>query len=292
MEKNEIIEQLKKANVYMTKKKLSEVNDILDKLLKNINPIEIDKYGKVLDFNTHLEFMLYCCMERNNKVSWNRNFLAEVYLLKGMVEFENKNYKEAIPFFEKALRWNPVSVATYNEILESYMALRDFEKFDIYFEKAINIAARPIDLAMLYKKLAYVWEERGKEEIAYNLLLYSKLFFPRKEADSEIAYLERKVGTKLKYFPDIATVEYIKNMNLEYKRPKYIVPAYTNILRFMEDVMKKEEGKTRENYLITIDYYHGLYFHNPDADIHSAMLSVQREYELKFVKTRKEDSND
>ncbi len=36
---------------------------------------------------------------------------------------------------------------------------------------------RPIDIAMLYKKLGYVWIERGEDEFAYNLILYSKLFF-------------------------------------------------------------------------------------------------------------------
>ena len=46
--------------------------------------------------------------------------------------------------------------------------------------------------------------------------------------------------------------------------------------------MKKEEAKTKENYLMLIDYYHGLYFHYPDASVHSAMFAVQREYEIRF----------
>lgn len=289
METSEVIAQIKKANLYITKKRFVEAENILDKLLKSIDPIEIDKHGKVLDFNSHLEFILYCCMDRHTKISWNRNFLSEIYLLKGLIEFENIKYKEAIEFFEKALRWNPVSMSVYNEILESYIALKDFEKFDSCFEKAIKIAARPIDLAVLYKKLAFVYEEKGKDEIAYNLFLYSKLFFPRKEADAEIAYLEKKFGTKLKYFPDLGTIQYLKKLNLEYNRPDYIVPTYINIIKMMLDIMKREVNQTRENYLVTIDYYHGLYFHCPTADIHSAMLSMQREYELKYVVTGKDE---
>ena len=50
--------------------------------------------------------------------------------------------------------------------------------------------------------------------------------------------------------------------------------------------MIKEEFQTRENYLLLIDYYHGLYFHNPGGLIHSALLAVQREYELKFPVTK------
>lgn len=289
MESSEIITHIKKADMYISKKRFVEAENTLDKLLKSIEPIEIDKHGKVLDFNSHLEFILYCCMDEHTKISWNRNFLSEIYLLKGMIEFENRRYKEAIEFYEKALRWNPVSVAIYNEIIESYMALKDFEKFSVCFEKAIKIAVRPIDLAMLYKKLAFVWIEKGKDELAYNLLLYSKLFFPRKEADTEIAYLEKKFGTKLKYFPDLGTIQYLKKFNLEYERPEYIVPTYINIIKMMTDIMKKEQNQTRENYLLMIDYYHGFYFHCPSADIHSAMLSIQREYELKYIMTRNGD---
>lgn len=289
METSEVIAQIKKANLYISKKRFVEAENILDKLLKSIDPIEIDKHGKVLDFNSHLEFILYCCMDKHTKISWHRNFLSEIYLLKGVIEFENRRYKDALDFYEKALRWNPTSVSIYNEILEIYMALKDFEQFHICFEKAIKVAARPIDLAMLYKKLAFVWIEKGKDELAYNLLLYSKLFFPRKEADTEIAYLEKKFGTKLKYFPDLATIQYLKERNLEYIRPDYIVPTYINIIKMMNDIMKKEDNQTRENYLTIIDYYHGLYFHCPTADIHSAMLSMQREYELKYIVARKDE---
>ena len=56
----------------------------------------------------------------------------------------------------------------------------------MYLSSAVKIAMRPIDIAMLYKKLGYVWIERGEDEFAYNLILYSKLFFPKREADLKI----------------------------------------------------------------------------------------------------------
>ena len=50
----------------------------------------------------------------------------------------------------------------------------------------------------------------------------------------------------------------------------------------MDEMMTKDKYQTRENYLQYIDYFHSLYFHKPDGQIHSAMLAIQREYELKF----------
>lgn len=285
MEHTEIVAQIKRANLYISKKRMIEADSILDKLIKNIEPVEIDEYGKVLDFNTRLEFILYCYMDNNTKISWNRNFLSEIFLLKGIIKFEDRNYKKAISYYEKALRWNPVSIQIYNEILETYIALKDFKKFNTYLENAMKVAIRPVDIALLYKKSAFVFEEQGETETAYNLLLYSKLFFPRKEADIEIAYLEKKFGTGFKYFPDLGTIQYLRGKNLEYKRPNYIVPAYFGIIKVMLDIMKKEENQTKENYLVTIDYYRGLYFHNPTYDIHSEMLAMQRECDLKYPVT-------
>lgn len=282
MEVSEKVELLKKANMYMGKRKFLEADTILDKLLKSTEVIEIDKHGKVMDFSTQLEFVLYCNMDNHTKISWSRNYLSEIYCLKGIIKYEDKKYKEALIYYEKALRWNPVSVLIYSEILESYIKLNELEKFEEIWKKTIRVAVRPVDIAMFYKKLAFVWIERGENELAYNLLLYSKLIFPRKEADIEIAYLEKRYGTKIKYFPDLATVEYIKANELEYKRPEYIIPTYIGLIKMMLGVLKKEEYQNRNNYLLTIDYYHGLYFHKPGAAIHSEMLALQREYELKY----------
>ncbi|MBP3463181.1 MAG: tetratricopeptide repeat protein [Clostridia bacterium] len=282
MEMEEIAAQINRANAYVKKGKFLEAERIVDKLAKNIEPVEINKYGRVFDFSNKLEFFLYCHINGKTNISWSRNFLSDIYLIKGIVFYEGRNFKNAIAWFEKALKWNPVSMHIYNELLESCINLRDYNRFDMYFQRAIKLAMRPIDIATLYKKLGYVWIEKGQEEIAYNLMLYSKLFFPRQAADLEIDYLEKRIGTKLKRYPDLGTIEYLKEKGLLYKRPNYIVPTYFSVIKAMEDIMKKDEYKTRANYLTLMDYYNGLYFHRPGGQIHSALLALQREYEINF----------
>lgn len=288
MDTKQILELLKKVDLYINKKKLLEADKILDELLKTADYVEINEYGKVLDFNNQLEFVLYCNMNRSKKVAWKRNFLSNMYFYKGIICYENMNYKGAIAYYEKALKWNPVDFNTYSEILETYIKLHDLEKFDSYYEKAIQIAIRPIELAILYRKRGFVWIERGNDENAYNNLLYSKLFFPRREADIEIAYLEKKFGTKLKYFPDIGTVKFIESRNMQYVMPEYIIKVYVSLIKYMNNLMIKEEMRTKENYLILIDYYHSLYFFSPDENIHNQMLAIQREYELKYPVEKEE----
>lgn len=288
MERNEVVVQLNKVDMYISKKKYMEADKILDDLLKNADYIEINEYGKILDFNNQLEFVLYCNMNNCKKVAWKRNFLSIMYFQKGIICYENMKYKEAMTFYEKALKWNPVDFKTYAEILETCIKLHDYKKFDNYFEKAVQISIRPIQLAILYRKRGFVCVDLGKDEVGYNNLLYSKLFFPRKEADVEIAYLEKKFGTKLKYFPDIGTVKFIEKMNMQYVMPEYVCKVYFSIIKFMNDVMIKEEMKTKENYLMLIDYYHSLYFFSPNETIHNQMLAIQREYELKFPVSKEE----
>ena len=284
----ETVEQINRANALIRKERFLDAERIVDKLLRTIEPVEINKSGRVMDFSNNMEYYLYSHMNNKVAISWSRNFLSDIYLLKGNILAESRNFKEAIEYFDKALRWNPVSIRIYREILVTCINLRDYNKFDTYFSRAVKIAMRPIDIAMLYKKLGYVWIERGEDEFAYNLILYSKLFFPKREDDLKIDFLQQRIGTRLKKYPDLGTIEYIKEKNLLYQRPDYIVPTYNALIKIMQDVMKKEEKQTRMNYLTLIDYYNGLYFHKPGGQIHSALLSLQREYSIKFPDNKEE----
>ena len=159
----ETVEQINRANALIRKEKYLDAERIVDKLLRTIEPVEINKSGRVMDFSNNMEYCLYSHMNSKVPISWSRNFLSDIYLLKGIILAESRNFKEAIEYFDKALRWNPVSIRIYREILVTCINLRDYNKFDMYFNRAVKIAMRPIDIAMLYKKLGYVWIERGED---------------------------------------------------------------------------------------------------------------------------------
>ena len=78
MEIKEIVEQLNRSNAYIERKKYAEADKILDKLLKEIEPVEIDNHGRVLDFTSRLEFFLYCHTNNKVNISWSRNFLSDI----------------------------------------------------------------------------------------------------------------------------------------------------------------------------------------------------------------------
>ena len=67
-----------------------------------------------------------------------------------------------------------------------------------------------------------------------------------------------------------------------------MVPTLITVIDMMLEFIQEEEFMNRENYLILIDYYQNLYFHNPDEVIHGHMMAIQEEYENIFSSKKEE----
>jgi len=277
MDINTRLANLNEAINLNNNKEYDKAEKIIDELIENIEFVEIDKYGKVLDFSNEVEFVFYCQgQEKDSNISWNRNYISDIYLNKAIILYEKGEHKEAILILNKALRWNPVRMQLYCEMLENYIKLNNIEKFKKCFEEALNKALTPLELAILYRKYAFFCIDRHEYELAYNLLLYTKLMFPRKETDAEIDYLSQKAGVPLKRWPDIGTVDYIRENGLEYKSNRVVVVTYASLAKHYEEELVKEQSE--DTFIKLISYYEILYFFNKDEKIHSLLIDVMRKY--------------
>lgn len=277
MDINTRLMKLNEAIKLNNTKKYDEAEKIIDELIENIEVIEIDKYGKVLDFSNEVEFVFYCQgQERDSNISWNRNYISDIYLNKAIILYEKGEYKKANLILKKALRWNPVRIQIYCEILENYIKLNNMEKFKKYFNEALSKALTPLELAILYRKYAFFCIDRHEYELAYNILLYTKLMFPRKETDAEIDYLSQKAGVALKRWPDIGTIDYIRENELEYKANRVVIITYASLAKHYEEELAKQESE--DTYIKLVSYYEILYFFNKDEKIHSLLIDVMRKY--------------
>lgn len=277
MDINTRLVKLNEAIQLNNNKEYDKAEKIIDELIENIEIVEIDRYGKVLDFSNEVEFVFYCQgQERDSNISWNRNYISDIYLNKAIILYEKSEHKKANVFLKKALRWNPVRIQIYCEILENYIKLNDIIKFKKYFEEAVSKALTPLELAILYRKYAFFCIDRHEYELAYNILLYTKLMFPRKETDAEIDYLSQKAGVPLKRWPDIGTIDYIRENRLEYKANSIVIVTYASLAKHYEEELEKE--KTEDVFIKLISYYEILYFFNKDEKIHSLLIDVLRKY--------------
>lgn len=276
-----IIKKIEEINELIRHRNIEDAEKKLDNLFNQIEVVEINNHGRVYDFANELEFILFCqTLDKHVKISWTRNFISELYYLKAVICFEKRMYKESIKEINNAFKWDPISGKMYLELLENYIRLKDFHNFEIYFNKAKEIILEPVELSMLYRKYAYFCIETKKHELAYNILRYSFLIFPRKENENEIEYLSKMVGIKLRNIPDIGVVKYIRDAGLEYETSDKIITAYITVIGNLEGALKKETNKERKIYLYErlVHYYNNLYIFKTDKDIHDGLMSIIKEY--------------
>ena len=276
-----IIKKIEEINELIRHRNIEDAEKKLDNLFNQIEVVEINNHGRVYDFANELEIILFCqTLDKHVNISWTRNFISELYYLKAVICFEKRMYKESIKEINNAFKWDPISGKMYLELLENYIRLKDFHNFEIYFNKAKEIILEPVELSMLYRKYAYFCIETKKHELAYNILRYSFLIFPRKENENEIEYLSKMVGIKLRNIPDIGVVKYIRDAGLEYEASDKIITAYITVIRNLEGALKKETNKERKIYLYErlVHYYNNLYIFKTDKDIHDGLMSIIKEY--------------
>lgn len=278
---SEIIKKIEGINNLIREKKIDEAEKRVNDLFNEIEVVEINNHGRVYDFANELEFILFCQnLDKHVNISWTRNFVSELYYLKSVIYFEKKMHKESVKEINNAFKWNPNSGKMYLELLENYLKLKDFHNFEIYFDKAKDIILEPIELSMLYRKYGYYCIETKKHELAYNVLRYAFLLFPRKENEAEIEYLSKMVGIKLRNIPDIGCVKYIRDMGLEYEANPKIITAYISVIKNLEQTLRKETNKDRKLYFYErlVHYYNNLYIFKADKDIHEGLMNVIKEY--------------
>lgn len=79
---------------------------INDEKIKNI---EDDKYI-YYSFYNYIETLIYWKKYNpSKKILQLENNIADVYYLLGFINFETKNYGNAIQYLDKAIEWNPVN---------------------------------------------------------------------------------------------------------------------------------------------------------------------------------------
>lgn len=276
-----IFKGIEQINDMIKEKKIEEAEKKLDYLFNEVEVVEINNHGRVYDFANELEFILFCQnLDKSVNISWTRNFVSELHYLRAVIYFEKKMYKESIKEINNALKWNPNSGKMYLELLENYIKLNDYHNFETYFDKAKEIILEPIELSMLYRKYAYFCIENKDNELAYNVLRYSFLLFPRKENEAEIDYLSKMIGIKLRTIPDIGVISYIRDAGLEYEPSKEIISTYLSAIKNLEGAIRKEDNREKKGYMYEklIHYYNNIYLLKADRIIHEALMSAIKEY--------------
>lgn len=276
MNNDVVVNKLNEINKMLKNKEIDAAEKELDELLSKTEVIEIDEHGRVLDFENEVQFVLYInSLKEKINIQWNRTYISDMYQFKGSIYIDKGEYDEAIKYFKLALKWNPMKVSTYMEIMEIYIRTKDWNKFEEYFNKSLQLVTNPIEVSIIYRKYAYFCIELKNYELAYNILRYTALIFYRKENEDEINYISSILKMDLKKVPDIGNVEYIKARGLEFKVNPILINTYLAIIQGQNKEIDKDTytDEQRISYLKKFNvYYNNLYLLCCNDDIHAMQL--------------------
>ena len=158
-----------------------------------------------------------------------------------MIDFENKNYDDAIKNINKSLKWNPNNINALFEKAENYKVKGELKKYysitlDLY-DKIYNLK----DLAHYYRNLGYYFIENEEWDLAKTLYLYSVRFENNNVALDELKYILAKSKDNT-----LPAKEDLENILKENRIPTYISK---NIIKYVKELTTKiiEEGQEKTN---------------------------------------------
>lgn len=294
MENKKTIKKMKEITSLIKSKNIKTAEEEIDYLIDNTEKIEIGANGQIFDFDNVNQMVFYCnCFGKKNNVQWSRNYLSQMYLMKGIIYYDKKEYEKAIQQLKIALKWNPVKIEAYEEILENYIKLKNVAEFEKYFDKALKVALTPLDISILYRKYAFLCIDIKDYEMAYNILKYTVLIYYRKNNEVEIEYLSHILKTNLPKTPDLGTLQYIRENGLEYKPDTAIIKTYMSLAKLYEEDYQNTKDTLNDEQKIAkikelIYTYDNLYFFNCNENVHMLLIeSIKIYWDLMDKTTKK-----
>ncbi|MEG1048876.1 MAG: hypothetical protein RSE48_05005, partial [Bacilli bacterium] len=255
--KNEDLEELYKEGVINVQiGNYQQAEKELKEYIKEVNDMKKESEEEWYTFNNCIELMLFAKendLSEKNIVDVNYNS-SNAYFYLSVINFEKKEYDDAIKNLNKSLKWNPYNIHALFEKAENFKVKGDLKKYysltlDLY-DKIYNLE----DLAHYYRNLGYYFIETENLYLANAVYLYSIKFENNSVAFDELKYVISKSKNKVTIakeeledimkenrIPTCISKEIIKSINNLYK--KFIKEEQENtpagkLLRNLVDELK------------------------------------------------------
>jgi tetratricopeptide (TPR) repeat protein len=151
-------------------------------------------------FHSAMEKELYGIIAKragsSKKVEWVEQPVSDGFYFLAILDFQEGRHEDALANLGKAIFWNPVRSAFYNE--RGFMLLKknsgpDLTMAQVAYMKALELADNNEDLAAALRGLAFVLVERNLLDQALACLLVSKTYdASNDDADEEIMFIRRQ----------------------------------------------------------------------------------------------------
>lgn len=179
-----------------------------------------DEQNTYMCFNSYLELMLYVDKYDPKKTNIApKTNMAFLYYILGYINFELKEYDEALKNLNEALKWNPVDLNTLYEKAGVYKAIGDLERFKAEIEKTYSFVTSSSFLAKYYRELGYYYIEKKVYDVA-NAIHSIGLDFAQTEDEknrslNELMYIAQQEQREIRK----SNVEEVKKLCEDYNIP-------------------------------------------------------------------------
>lgn len=234
------VERLRSGNV----KEARKIANDMTSFSKNYKD---DAKTEYKNFYSDIEKELYSLKNKDNKkkVVWVNEPIADGYYFLAVIDFQEKQYKDAIENIQKCIFWNPVHSAYYCE--RGFIFLNsgfdsNIINAQVAYEQALEYANNEEDFASALRGLGFVFTARGQfEESAASMILSKEYDANSTDADAHILYLKRLIPS----FDFNMSANEARKILKEAKIQTSFSPDHVNVLIKMANSFTKPEEKER-----------------------------------------------
>lgn len=214
-------EQRKIIEEHLANKEFDLARKEIYKTIENSETKSVeDEQNTYMCFNSYLELMLY--VDKYNPKKPNiapKTNMAFLYYILGYINFELKEYDEALKNLNEALKWNPVDLNTLYEKAGVYKAIGDLERFKAEIEKTYPFVISSSFLAKYYRELGYYYIEKKVYDVA-NVIHSMGLDFAQTEDErnrslNELMYIAQQEQREIRK----SNLEEVKKLCEDYNIP-------------------------------------------------------------------------
>ena len=243
-------ENLKNHNYEEAEEQLKKYIEITEKLKNKQN----DQW---YTFNNSVEFILYT--EENQEtidkkiIDINYN-TSNAYLCLAYIDFERKNYNEAIKKIDNALIWNPYNLDAIFEKAENYKEIGNIKEYYNITLDSYEKIYTPTYLARYYRNLGYYFIEKEDYELAKALYLYSLKFEESNVVTHELKYINLKTNNNI-----LPKYEELKDILKENRIQTNIKKEIIDVIKNLNDKIIDEKSENTEVGKYILELYTSIY---------------------------------
>ncbi len=170
------VERLKSGNVAEARK-IAKDMAAFSKKYKDTDTIEYKSFYS----NIEKEYYLLKNKNSKKKVVWVEEPIADGYYFLAVLDFQEKQYKDAIENIQKCISWNPVRAGYYNErgfIFLNSGADSNIISAQVAYEQALECANSEDDFASGLRGLGFALAARNQFDVSAAAMILSLEFEP------------------------------------------------------------------------------------------------------------------